>query len=113
MASSLDYVQYVCDQMSGAGDVTYKKMFGEYTIYCNSKVLGLICDNQVFIKPTTAGETLIPNATKDSPYDGAKLHIVLEDLDDRDFITGFVIATCEELPFPKPRKNKIRDCKLL
>ena len=55
MASDLDYVQYVCDQMREAGEITYKKMFGEYTIYCNSKVLGLICDNQVFIKPTTAG----------------------------------------------------------
>jgi hypothetical protein len=60
----------------------------------------------VFIKPTTAGETLIPNATKVSPYDGAKPHIVLEDLDNRDFITRFVIATCEDLPMPKPKKKK-------
>ena len=106
MASNLDYVQYVCDQMRDAGEITYKKMFGEYTIYCNSKVLGLICDNQVFIKPTTAGETLIPNATKESPYDGAKPYIVLEDLDNRDFITRFVIATYEKLPIPKPKKKK-------
>ena len=106
MASSLEYVQYVCDQMRDAGEITYKKMFGEYTIYCNSKVLGLICDNQVFIKPTTAGETWIPNATKELPYDGAKPHIVLEDLDNRDLITRFVIATCEELPMPKPKKRK-------
>lgn len=106
MASNLDYVQYVCDQMHDAGEITYKKMFGEYTLYCNSKVLGLICDNQVFIKPTAAGETLIPNATMESPYDGAKPHIVLEDLDNRDFITRFVIATCAELPMPKPKKKK-------
>lgn len=105
MASNLDYVQYVCDQMCDAGRITYKRMFGEYTIYCNSKVLGLICDNQVFIKPTTAGENLIPNVTKESPYDGAKPYIVLEDLDNRDFITRFVIATCEELPMPKPKRK--------
>ena len=106
MASNLDYVQYVCDQMRDAGEITYKKMFGEYTIYCNSKVLGLICDNQVFIKPTAAGETLIPDATKELPYDGAKPYIVLEDLDNRDLIKRFVIATCEELPMPKPKKKK-------
>jgi TfoX/Sxy family transcriptional regulator of competence genes len=106
MASNLDYVQYVCDQMRDAGEITFKKMFGEYTIYCNSKVLGLICDNQVFIKPTPAGETLIPNSTKESPYDGAKPHIALEDLDNGDFITRFVIASCEELPMPKPKKKK-------
>lgn len=92
--------------MRDAGEITYKKMFGEYTIYCNSKVLGLICDNRVFIKPTAVGEILIPNATKESPYDGARPHIVLDDLDNRDFITSFVIATCEELPMPKSKKNK-------
>ncbi len=106
MASSLDYVQYVCDQMREAGEITYKKMFGEYTIYWNSKVLGLICDNQVFIKPTTAGETLIPNATKESPYSGVKSHIVLEGLDNIDLITKFVSATYKELPMPKPKKKK-------
>ncbi|MEG2950922.1 MAG: TfoX/Sxy family protein, partial [Clostridia bacterium] len=56
MASTEEYVQYVCEQMSGAGTITYKKMFGEYTIYCDQKVLGLICDNQVFIKPTAAAD---------------------------------------------------------
>ncbi|NFG24109.1 competence protein TfoX [Clostridium botulinum] len=106
MASSLDYVQYVCDQMREAGEITYKKMFGEYTIYYNSKVLGLICDKQVFIKPTTAGEMLIPNATKESPYSGVKSHIVLGDLDNIDLITKFVSATYKELPMPKPKKKK-------
>lgn len=106
MASNLEYVQYVCDQMRDAGEIRYKKMFGEYTIYCNSKVLGLICGNQVFVKPTIAGEALMPNATKVPPYQGAKPHLVLEDLDDKDFVVRFVVATCEELPLPKPKKKK-------
>ena len=62
MASSLDYVLYACEQMSLAGSITYKKMFGEYAVYCDGKVLGLICDNQVYIKPTSAADNFMPNA---------------------------------------------------
>lgn len=98
MASSLDYVKYACEQMSGAGKITYKKMFGEYTIYCDEKILGLICDNQVFSKPTKAGERLIPNAIKKPQYKGAKPYIVLEDLDNKEWLTEVIVTVCEELP---------------
>ena len=57
MASTVEFVEYVCDQISGAGSITYKKMFGEYGIYCNEKIIGLICDNQFFVKKTKIGET--------------------------------------------------------
>lgn len=106
MASTQDFVEYVCDQMNDAGTVTYKKMFGEYTIYCDGKVLGLICDNQVFIKPTAVGEKLLPNAQRMSPYTGAKAHFVLEELDNKEFLTEFICATCAELPIKKPKKKK-------
>lgn len=81
-------------------------MFGEYAIYCHGKVLGLICDNQVFIKHTPAGDKLLPNAQRLSPYNGAKPYIVLEDLDNKEFLAGFISSTCEELPLPKPKKKK-------
>jgi len=90
--------------MSGAGNITYKKMFGDYAVYCDSKIFGLICDNQVFIKPTKAVDAFMPDATKESPYKGAKPYIVLEELDDKNLITEFIIATCDELPLPKPKK---------
>lgn len=106
MASTEDYVQYVCEQMSDAGTITYKKMFGEYAIYCDTKVLGLICDNQVFIKPTTAADAMMPNAERMPPYEGAKPHIVLDELDDMASLTAFICATCRELPLPKPKKKK-------
>ncbi|MEG0693152.1 MAG: TfoX/Sxy family protein [Oscillospiraceae bacterium] len=106
MASSLDYVEYVCDQMSDAGHITYKKMFGEYAIYCNLKCFGLICENQVFINPTKAGQEILPNANMAIPYTGAKPRILLEELDDREFLSRFVIATCDELALPKPKKKK-------
>ena len=106
MASSLDFVVYACDQMRLAGDITYKKMFGEYGIYCNGKIFGLICDNQVYIKPTAVAETMLPNAERLAPYKGAKPHIVLEDLEDSQFLGMFIAKTCDELPSPKPKKKK-------
>lgn len=106
MASSIDYVLYVCEQMSLAGDITYKKMFGEFAVYCNGKCFALVCDNQLFINPTTAGLSLLPEATMASPYNGAKPRILIEDIDDRDFLCKLVQETCDQLPMPKPKKKK-------
>ncbi len=106
MASNLEYVAYVCDQISGAGAITYKKMFGEYGIYCDGKIIGLICDNQFFVKKTASGALLIPNCEEAAPYTGAKPHMLIGDLDDRDLMTELIAATCRELPMPKPKKKK-------
>lgn len=106
MASSHDFVIFACEQMSLAGNITYKKMFGEYGIYCNEKIFGLICDNQVYIKPTSAADRLLPTAQRLPPYNGAKPHIVLEELDDKEFLAEFIAASCAELPMPKPKKKK-------
>jgi len=106
MASSHDLVIYVCEQMSLAGSITYKKMFGEYGLYYGGKLFGSICDNQVFIKPTAAAERLLPTAQRQPPYDGAKAQIVLEDLDDKEFLAELITSTCAELPPPKPKKTK-------
>ncbi|MEG0489878.1 MAG: TfoX/Sxy family protein [Clostridia bacterium] len=106
MASSVDYVLYVCEQMSLAGEITYKKMFGEYAIYCDGKCFALICDNQLFINPTKAGLALLPQAAMGIPYDGAKPRILIEDVEDRDFLCRLVEETCAELPMPKPKKKK-------
>lgn len=106
MASSLDYVTYVCDQLNGAGEITYKRMFGEYGIYLNGKMFGCICDDQFFVKKTEAGSSFFPDCEEGAPYTGAKLHMVIDEIDDRDLMARFVLATCEELPVPKPRKKK-------
>lgn len=60
MASSPEFVEYVCEQLSGAGEITYKKMFGEYGIYCNGKIIGVVCDDQFFLKPTKSGREIYP-----------------------------------------------------
>ena len=72
MASDLDFVQFVADQMAGAGPVAYRKMFGEYAVYCDGKVVALICDNQLYVKPTEAGRAFIGAVVEAPPYPGAK-----------------------------------------
>jgi len=106
MASKLEFVQYAADQMGGAGTITYRKMFGEYGLYCDGKIFALICDNQLFVKITEAGRRVAPNLKTAPPYEGAKLYFQMEDIDDRKFLTDFVTATCGELPPPKPKKTR-------
>ncbi|MBE6023724.1 MAG: TfoX/Sxy family protein [Cellulosilyticum sp.] len=106
MASSLEFVEYVCDQISDAGNIAYKKMFGEYGIYCNGKIIGLICDNTFYVKKTKAGEQVIGELEEASPYTSAKPHFVIENLEDRAVLAEFIRQTYEELPLPKPKKKK-------
>lgn len=106
MASNLEFVQYTADQLSDAGQITYRKMFGEYSLYCDGKLFALVCDNQLFIKITEAGKQLAPNLETAPPYQGAKPYFLIENIDDRAFLTEFVTATCRELPAPKPKPAK-------
>ena len=82
MASDLSFVEYVHDQISASGAMTLRKMFGEYAVYCDGKVVALVCDNQMFVKPTLAGRTALAKSggiTEGPPYPGAKLHLLIED----------------------------------
>lgn len=106
MASSLEFVQYVADQLSGAGAISYRKMFGEYGLYCDGKFFGCICDDQFFVKITDAGKNLAPDMETGSPYEGAKSHFLIQEVDDKEFLAKFVADTCKELPMPKPKKKK-------
>lgn len=106
MASRPEFVQYVADQLAGAGEITYRKMFGEYGMYCDGKIFALICGDQLFVKITEAGKRLAPELEEAPPYEGAKPYLLVEDVDDKDFLTAFVIETCGELPMPKPKKAK-------
>lgn len=106
MASNQEYVEFVCEQISGAGEITYKKMFGEYGVYCNGKIIGLICENQFFVKKTVSGSEILPDCEEASPYTGAKPHMLIENVEDKDLMTRFIGATYRELPEPKARKKK-------
>ena len=106
MASNADFVQYIVDQCSGAGEVTVRKMFGDYGIYCYGKIFGLISDNGFYVKPTDAGRALLRTEELRPPYDGAKPYFYIEDIDDRDYLSALVKATCDALPEPKPKAQK-------
>jgi TfoX/Sxy family transcriptional regulator of competence genes len=107
MASDQDFVQFVVDQLEDAGTITYRKMFGEYAVYAEGKVVGLVCDNRLFIKPTAAGRAYIGEPVEAPPYPGAKGHFLIEDrLEDRDWMSGLVRVTAAEVPLPKPRKPR-------
>jgi TfoX/Sxy family transcriptional regulator of competence genes len=110
MASNQDFIAYVCEQVNLAERVTYKKMFGEYAMYVDGKVVGFVCDNQLFVKPTALGQQLVGNIAEAPPYPGAKLYFLLsERLDDRDFMRQLFLTTASELPVPKPKaKPKVK-----
>ena len=104
MASSIDFVEYIADQCAGAGEIVVKKMFGDYGIYCDGKIFGLICDNCFYLKPTDAVRPLLRTVNLRPPYDGAKDYFYIEDVDDRDYLATLVRETCKVLPMPKKRR---------
>jgi TfoX/Sxy family transcriptional regulator of competence genes len=107
MASDQKFVDYIIDQIQNAGEITAKKMFGEYGIYSNGKIFGLICDNKLFIKPTNSGRDFIKNVVESPPYEGAKPSFLIEEkIDDREWLSELVRLSVSELPDPKPKRKK-------
>ena len=106
MSSRIEFVEFIADQLREAGEITYRKMFGEYGIYCNGKIFGVICEDQLFLKITEAGRKLRPELTQAPPYKGAKNYLLVEDVEDAEALTRLVKATWRELPEPKPKKPK-------
>lgn len=98
----------ILDQLSEAGEVRARKMFGEYGVYCDDRFFGVVCGNQLFIKPTPDGEALEPALEHAPPYDGAKpsLLITSDVLEDTERLTALVRATVNALSSPKPKKTK-------
>ena len=107
MASDLSFVEFLCEQMRGAGPVTSRKMFGEYALYLDEKVIALVCDNQLFLKPTPAGRAQLSDAVDASPYPGAKPHLRIgAELDDAERLSALARLTADALPPAKPKPAK-------
>ena len=107
MASDIDFVEFVVGLISGDCGVSFKKMFGEYALYSNSKVVALICDNQLFVKPTNAGKEFIGNFVEAPPYPGAKPSLLIDEhLEDSEWLSRLIVITERELPMPKPKVKK-------
>ena len=103
MASSVEFVEYICARIAGAGRATYRKMFGEYGVYLDGKIIGLICGNAFYLKPTDAAKALLPEVVEAPPYHGAKPYFLIEDLDDAAFLSKLAAATLEELAGQKSK----------
>jgi TfoX/Sxy family transcriptional regulator of competence genes len=108
MTSQQSTVDFVIDQISDVGDVSAKKMFGEYGIYCGGKMVALVCDDQLFVKPTAGGRSRLKTVTEASPYPGAKpcFLISAEMLEDREGLAELIKITSRELPLPVKKKKK-------
>jgi TfoX/Sxy family transcriptional regulator of competence genes len=107
VASDLNFVEYVIDQMASLDGVRHRNMFGEYVVYYNEKVIALICDNQLFVKATQAGRSFIGNVVEAPPYPGAKLAFLIQDqLEDKEWLCQLIKLTEKELPAPKVKKKK-------
>ena len=97
MACNADFVQFIVDQCSGAGQIAVKKMMGDYCIYCNGVLFGLICDNNLYIKMTDAGEAVLDEVVLRPPYPSARDHFYITNVDDRDYLEDIIRATLPEL----------------
>lgn len=109
MGSDINFIKFIVDQIADSGSIRYRKMFGEYAIYCNDKVVALICDDRLFVKPTQAGRSFISIVVEAPAYSGAKPSFLIEDqLEDREWLSELIVLTEKELPEPKPKKKKVK-----
>ena len=108
MATKEETVTFILDQIKGAGYISAKKMFGEYAIYCDNKVVALVCGNMLFVKPTVSGKTFIGEVDEQPPYPGAKKYFLISgDLwEDSEWMSELIKITQVELPMPKIKKTK-------
>jgi TfoX/Sxy family transcriptional regulator of competence genes len=108
LATTQHTIDFLLEQMAGAGDVSARAMFGEYGVYCDGRIVALVCNNQLYVKPTSGGRAFIGTVTEAPPYQGAKPSLLIdnEHWDDADWLAQLIAVTCAELPLPKPKKPK-------
>ena len=108
MESTKEYLDFVIEQLSGMDEISYRAMMGEYILYYRGRVFGGIYDNRLLVKPVTTAVKLMPDAPMELPYDGAKEMILVDDVDNREFLCKLVESMWEELPERKRKNRKVR-----
>lgn len=110
VSSQQKTVDYIAEQSAGAGTITTRRMFGEFAMYCDGKVMAFIVDDQLFIKPTEAGRAFLGEVSEAEAYPGSKLYFVIDGdrWDDADWLAELVRTTAAALPLPKPKKPKAK-----
>ncbi len=104
MASSSDYLTFILEQLSDLNEITYRAMMGEYIIYYKGKIIGGIYDDRLLVKPVKAAVSLMPDAVYESPYEGAKEMLMVDNVDSREFLAELFNAMYDELPEPKKKR---------
>ena len=105
MASSKEYLEYILEQLSDLDEITYRAMMGEYIIYYRGKIVGGIYDDRFLVKPVKSAMAMMPDASMELPYEGAKEMILIDDVDDRDFLNELLDAMYDELPAPRKKRK--------
>ena len=106
MASSKEYLHFILEQLSVLEAVSYRSMMGEFILYYRSKIVGGIYDDRLLVKKTRSALECMPAAVCDFPYEGAKEMLLVEEIDNKEFLTKLFEAMYKELPLPKPRRRK-------
>ena len=108
MASQQSTVDYILEQIAGAGTVSARKMFGDYGVYCGGKIVALVCDDQLFVKPTAQGRDFIGDVVEGIPYPSAKPCFVIDGdrWDDADWMAQLIRISATHLPAPKPKAKQ-------
>ena len=104
MASSKEYLDLIMDQLSGLDEISYRAMMGEYIIYYRGKIVGGIYDDRFLVKPTKSAKAMMPEADLEVPYEGAKEMLLVDNVENRDFLRDLLEAMYDELPAAKKKK---------
>lgn len=115
MTTKQSTVDFIMEQIQGLGTVTAKKMFGEYALYCNEKIIALVCDDQLYVKPTPSGKEFIGDVIEAPPYPGAKPYLLITgDLwEDAEWLSELIQTSLPELPLPKKKSAPSKKSKAL
>ena len=105
MASSEEYLEYVLENLSDLDDISYRAMMGEYILYYRGKIIGGIYDDRFLIKPVKSARAMFPDGKMELPYEGAKEMILVEDIENGEFLKELVEAMYDELPSPRKRRK--------
>ncbi len=105
MATRKEYLNYILEQLSELDGITHRMMMGEYIIYYREKIAAYVCDDRLLVKPVPSAVKMLPSANLEPPYDGAKEMLLVDDIDDREFLTKLFTAMYDELPEPKKKKK--------
>ena len=108
MASSKEYLEFILEQLSETEYISHRAMMGEYIIYYKGRIAAYICDDRLLVKPVEAAKAMMPQARYEPTYEGAKDMLLVENVDDRQFLTRLFRAMYEQLPEPKPKKKRIK-----